>query len=53
MLTKHNKGKFDINNINALYSLQVSNYNKNEFQILQDLKNNREGLVMFKQETFN
>ena len=32
----------------TLYSLRVAKYNKNEFQNLQDLKENGGGLVMLK-----
>ena len=37
----------NFNDANALYSLRVEKYNKNEFQNLQDLKETGQSLVSF------
>ena len=47
MLTKCSKETRNISDLNILYSLQVTKYNKNKFQNLQDSKEPGEGLVKF------
>ena len=47
MVTKCCKDALNINNVNALYSLKVAKYNKNELQNLQGLKESGEDLVKF------
>ena len=47
VVTKCCKDALNINNVNALYSLKVAKYNKNELQNLQGLKESGEDLVKF------
>ena len=47
MVTKCCKDALNINNVNALYSLKVAKYNKNELQNLQGLKESGEDLAKF------